>query len=54
MNFLKQTKLTRDEWTKMEKPIQNENEKNILKMIYEGYNDACKHHMELDEVFNSI
>ena len=23
-------------------------------LIYEGYNDACKHHMELDEVFKSV
>ena len=23
-------------------------------LIYEGYDDACKHHMELDEVFKSV
>ncbi len=39
MNFLEQTKLTKSEWDKMEKPIQNENEKNILKMIYNGFNN---------------
>ena len=39
MNFLKQTKLTKEEWEKIEKPINNEREKEVLKMIENGYND---------------
>tara|TARA_A200000113_G_scaffold147951_2_gene133232 strand:- start:396 stop:2897 length:2502 start_codon:yes stop_codon:yes gene_type:complete len=43
MNFLKQTKLTKQEWTQMEKPLTNIQESNILKMIESGYEDekAC-------------
>lgn len=39
MNFLKQDKLTREEWNNLEKPINNEKEKVILKMIDNGYNE---------------
>ncbi len=39
MNFLHQTKLTKEEWCKMEQPIENNKEQNILKMINNGYND---------------
>lgn len=39
MNFLQQIKLTKDEWDKIEKPIEGEREKNILNMIQRGYND---------------
>ena len=39
MNFLQQTKLTKEEWDKIEQPIQNNKEKHILKLIQEGYND---------------
>ena len=39
MNFLKQNKLTKEEWEKIEKPINNEREKEVLKMIENGYND---------------
>ena len=37
MNFLQQTKLTKEEWTKIEKPIENKREKKILEMIEKGY-----------------
>ena len=40
MNFLKQDKLTREEWNNLEKPINNEKEKVILNMIDKGYNDS--------------
>ena len=39
MNFLNQTKLTKEEWTKMESPIVSEKEQNILTMINNGYQD---------------
>ena len=39
MNFLQQDKLTREEWNNLEKPINNEKEKTILKMIDNGYNE---------------
>ena len=39
MNFLQQTKLTKEEWDKIERPIQNEREKCILNMINNGYNN---------------
>ena len=43
MNFLKQMKLTKQEWTQKEKPLTNIQESNILKMIESGYEDekAC-------------
>lgn len=37
MNFLRQTKLTKEEWVQLEVPIQNENENLILNMICQGY-----------------
>ena len=37
MNFLQQTKLTKDEWDKIEKPIESDKEKSILEMIQQGY-----------------
>jgi len=37
MNFLQQTKLTKDEWDKIEKPIESKKEKEILNMIQQGY-----------------
>ena len=39
MNFLQQDKLSREEWNNLEKPINNEKEKIILKMIDNGYNE---------------
>lgn len=39
MNFLQQTKLTKSEWDMIEKPLESDREKHILKMIHDGYQD---------------
>ena len=39
MDFLKQTKLTEEEWCHIEKPIQNEREDAILKLIKNGFDN---------------
>ena len=39
MDFLRQTKLTKEEWTQIEIPIQNQTENLILNMIKDGYYD---------------
>ena len=39
MNFLNQTKLSKQEWTQMETPLTSTKESNILKMINRGYVD---------------
>ena len=39
MNFLQQTKLTKEEWEYMEKPLGRKQEYDILKMIDRGYDD---------------
>uniref|UniRef100_A0AB39JCB3 Uncharacterized protein n=1 Tax=Florenciella sp. virus SA2 TaxID=3240092 RepID=A0AB39JCB3_9VIRU len=39
MDFLNQSSLTLDEWSRVEFPIQNETESLILNMIYDGYNN---------------
>ena len=39
MNFLQQTKLTKEEWEYMEKPLGRKQEYDILKMIDRGYED---------------
>ena len=58
MNFLQQTKLTREEWNNLEKPINNDKEKIILKMIDEGYNEhnivvntykCLQHYLKIDK-----
>ena len=40
MNFLQQTKLTKYEWDIIEKPLESEKERHILKMIHDGYNNV--------------
>ena len=40
MNFLQQTKLTKSEWDIIEKPLESEKERHILKMIHDGYSDV--------------
>lgn len=50
MNFLQQTKLTKEEWGQLEQTIQNENEVLILNMIRNGYNnvnETCQMHITL-------
>ena len=39
MNFLQQYKVTREEWNNLEKPINNDKEKQILKMVDNGYSN---------------
>ena len=39
MDFLNQKKLTKEEWCKMEEPIANQKEQNILNMIQNGFNN---------------
>ena len=39
MNFLIQSKLSKEEWNKIEIPLSDNNEKQILKMIDEGFNN---------------
>jgi hypothetical protein len=39
MNFLTQTKLSKEEWNKIEKPINDSFELNILRLINDGYYD---------------
>ena len=39
MNFLQQTKLTKSEWDIIEKPLESDQERHILKMIHDGYED---------------
>ena len=38
MDFLKQTKLTKEEWSHIEIPIQDKKEESILDLIKNGYN----------------
>ena len=63
MNFLEQHKLTREEWNNLEKPINNEKEKQILKMIDNGYHDinivlsfyhCLQYFLKIDAKFDDI
>ena len=61
MNFLMQSKLNKSEWESIEKPITNLKEKNILKMISNGYNEEdytivnCTYindYLKVDKIYN--
>ena len=63
MNFLQQQKQSREEWNNLEKPINNEKEKQILNMINKGYHDinivlsfyhCLQYFLKIDNKFESI